>query len=74
MIEKILETAFSGFWPFVGVSILLNATAYFCVNLALRMWKVFLFMLMVMVRGWPTKELMDAALVIFKSTVHTKDE
>lgn len=53
MINKIIEIAFSGFWPFVGMMILLNGAAYFTVNGFVRIWSRFMRMLMVRKHGWP---------------------
>jgi hypothetical protein len=57
MINKILEIAFSGFWPFVGMMILLNGSAYFFVNMVVKMWVRFTRMLMVRKHGWPPAHL-----------------
>lgn len=53
MIHKILEIAFSGFWQFIGMSILLNGLAFFAVNGFLKIWSRFMRMLMVRKHGWP---------------------
>lgn len=57
MINKILEIAFSGFWPFAGMMILLNGVAYFFVNMVVKMWVRFTRMLMVRKHGWPPAHL-----------------
>lgn len=57
MITKIIEIAFSGFWPFIGMAILLNGAAYFIVNGLLRIWGRFMRMLMVRKHGWPPEHL-----------------
>jgi hypothetical protein len=57
MINKILEIAFSGFWPFVGMAILLNGAAYFLVNMVIRIWVRFTRVLMVRKHGWPPEHL-----------------
>jgi len=57
MINKILEIAFSDFWSFIGMMILLNGSAYFAVNGLLKMWSRFLRMLMVRKHGWPPSHL-----------------
>ncbi|PSR54172.1 hypothetical protein AHMF7605_11890 [Adhaeribacter arboris] len=64
MINKILEIAFSGFFPFLGMTILLNGFAYFAVNGILRIvheifrfWLRFMRMLMVRKHGWPPPHL-----------------
>jgi hypothetical protein len=57
MINKILEIAFSGFWPFVGMMILLNGAAYFIVNMIIKMWVRFTRVLMVRKHGWPPAHL-----------------
>lgn len=57
MITKILEIAFSGFWSFIGVAILLNGLFYFSVNGFLRAWSRFMRMLMVRKHGWPPNHL-----------------
>lgn len=57
MISKILEIAFSGFWSFVGMIILLNGAAYFIVNMIIRMWVRFTRVLMVRKHGWPPPHL-----------------
>jgi hypothetical protein len=53
MIYKILDIAFSGFWPFVGMAIILNGAAYFVVNGLLKIWIRFMRMLQVRKHGWP---------------------
>jgi hypothetical protein len=57
MINKILEIAFSGFWPFCGICILLNGTAYVIVNGIIKILSRFLRMLMVRKHGWPPSHL-----------------
>lgn len=59
MINKILEITFSGFWPFVGMAILLNGGAYFIVNMFIRIWGYTTRMLMVRKHGW-TPDHLDA--------------
>lgn len=53
MINKIIETAFSGFWQFCGMTMLLNGLAYFVINGILRLFSRFFRMLMVRKHGWP---------------------
>jgi hypothetical protein len=55
--NKILEIAFSGFWQFCGMAILLNGLFYFTINGLLRFWSRFLRMLMVRKHGWPPSHL-----------------
>lgn len=57
MIEKILDITFSGFWPFVGMIILINSTLAIIVNEIVRMWSRFMRMLMVRKHGWPPDHL-----------------
>lgn len=57
MINKIIEIAFSGFWPFVVILVLLNGIAYFIINALLRIWSRFMRMLMVRKHGWPPAHL-----------------
>ena len=57
MIQQILDIAFSGFWPFVGITILLNGLAYFLVNGVLRLFTRFFRMIMVLIKGWPPEHL-----------------
>lgn len=53
MIEKILDIAFSGFFPFLGMIILINAIVYAAFNAVLKFWSRFMRMLMVRKHGWP---------------------
>lgn len=55
--KTILEIAFSGFWQFCGITILLNGAAYFITNAVLRMWHRLIRMTMVLSRGWPPNHL-----------------
>ncbi len=55
--KQIIEIAFSGFWQFVGMMILLNGAAYFLVNGFVRLWTRFLRMIMVYKHGWPPPHL-----------------
>lgn len=55
--EKIIEIAFSGFWCFIGMCILLNGLAFFLVNGIVRIWSRFMRMLMVRKHGWPPNRL-----------------
>ena len=57
MINNILEIAFSGFWNFIGMAILLNGLAYFLVNGILRLFSRFSRMIMVRKHGWPPSHL-----------------
>lgn len=57
MIAKIIEIAFSGFWPFFGMMILLNGAAYYTVNGLVKIWRMFMRMLMVRKHGWPPSHL-----------------
>jgi nucleoside recognition membrane protein YjiH len=57
MINKIIEIALSGFWPFVGIVILLNGAAYFTINGLIKIWSRFMRMLMVRKHGWPPNHL-----------------
>ena len=57
MIERILDIAFSGFWPFIGMTILLNGVAYFIINGILKIWGRFMRMLTVRKHGWPPSHL-----------------
>ena len=57
VINKIIEIAFSGFWPFIGMMILLNGAAFFTVNGLIRIWIRFMRMIMVLKRGWPPNHL-----------------
>lgn len=57
MINKILEIAFSGFWQFCGITILLNGLAYFTINGILRLFSRFFRMLMIRKHGWPPSHL-----------------
>jgi hypothetical protein len=57
MMKEILNIAFSGFWPFVGMTIILNGVAYFVVNGLLRLWTRLMRMLMVSKHGWPPEHL-----------------
>lgn len=55
--EEILKITFSGFWSFVGMTILLYGLFYFIVNGAMRVWARFMRMLMVRKHGWPPSHL-----------------
>jgi hypothetical protein len=55
--NKILEIAFSGFWCFIGMLILLNGVAYYTVNGIVKIWSKFMRMLMVRKHGWPPEHL-----------------
>ncbi|TXK52379.1 hypothetical protein FVR03_01295 [Pontibacter qinzhouensis] len=57
MIEKIIDIAFSGFWNFIGMTVLLNGFAYFVVNALLRMWTRLMRCIMVLRKGWPPAHL-----------------
>ena len=57
MIIKTLEIAFSGFWQFCGITILLNGLAYFTINGILRLFSRFFRMLMIRKHGWPPSHL-----------------
>lgn len=57
MINKILEIAFSGFWEFVGMAILLNGLGYFACNTIARIFSRLFRMLMVRKHGWPPEHL-----------------
>lgn len=52
-----IETALSGFWPFVGASVMLYVALFFLSNLILRIWSRFMRMLMVRKHGWPPSHL-----------------
>jgi len=56
MIE-ILKFACSGFWTFIGVSMLLPLILYFIVNGIIKIWSRFLRLLMILFRGWPPEHL-----------------
>ena len=57
MIEKILDIAFSGFWPFLGMLILLNLILAGTLNVIYKSWRRFMRMLMVRKHGWPPEHL-----------------
>jgi len=57
MIERILEIAFSGFWSFVGIVLLLNIVFATLTNGIIRIWSRFMRMLMVRKHGWPPEHL-----------------
>jgi hypothetical protein len=57
MVNKILEIAFSGFWQFIGMSILLNGLAYFLVNGILRLVTRFFRLLNLLKNGYPPNHL-----------------
>ncbi len=57
MIETILEIAFRGFWPFLGMLILLNLVLALVINTIYKSWKRFTRMLMVRKHGWPPEHL-----------------
>ena len=51
--SKILEIAFSGFWPFVGIWILI----YIPFSTLLSIWSRLMRMIMVSKHGWPPSHL-----------------
>ena len=55
--KQILDIAFSGFWQFIGMAILLNGLAYFTVNGITRVFTRFMRMLQVRKQGWPPNHL-----------------
>lgn len=55
--KQILEIAFSGFWQFIGMGILLNGLFYFVVNGIIKFSSRFFRMLMVRKHGWPPSHL-----------------
>lgn len=57
MIDKIIDVAFSGFFNFCGMAILLNGLAYFGINGLLRGWVRLTRTIMVSLRGWPPSHL-----------------
>jgi hypothetical protein len=57
IINKILEIAFSGFWKFCGMAILLNGFFYFTINGLLKFWSRLFRVLMVRKHGWPPSHL-----------------
>lgn len=57
MTETILKIAFSGFWPFVGMSIFLYWFFYFIINGIIKIWIRFTRVLMVRKHGWPPSHL-----------------
>ena len=56
-IFKIFDLACSGFWPFIGVSLLCSMFLYFGVNGILNAWSKLLSRLAVYFRGWPPTHL-----------------
>lgn len=56
MINQILTIAFSGFWNFVGMTILLGIPVNAIVSIMTALFKMF----SVWGRGWPTKDEMPA--------------
>lgn len=57
MVNRLIEIAFSDFWPFIGVLILLNTIFYFIVNGIIKIWSRFTRMMMVRKHGWPPSHL-----------------
>lgn len=57
MINNIIDTAFSGFWAFIGMIILLNGAAYYLLNFIVKLWGRFTRMVMVSIHGWPPPHL-----------------
>ncbi|MCK4824210.1 hypothetical protein KA005_51135 [bacterium] len=57
MIEKILDIAFSGLFPFIGMMILLNIVVLYTLNTLYKSWRRFMRMLMVRKHGWPPEHL-----------------
>ena len=51
---EILEFALSGFWKFVGCTILFNGGAYFLVNGLIKVWTRLMRMIMVSIHGLAT--------------------
>jgi hypothetical protein len=57
MAEKLIDIAFSGFWGFVGVSLLLSGFMALTLTFILKMWSRFMRMIMVRKHGWPPQYL-----------------
>lgn len=57
MIEKILDIAFSGFWPFIGILTLINVVLYYVTNFFIRIWIRFMRLLTINRNGWPPPHL-----------------
>ena len=57
MIGKILDIAFSGFWPFIGMLILINLVLALVINTIYKSWRRFTRLLMVRKHGWPPEHL-----------------
>lgn len=56
MINKILDFAFSGFWPFIGIAVLFiftSASFVAIINLLFRMWNRIIRHLNIRSKGWP---------------------
>ena len=56
MIE-ILKFACQGFWYFVGTLMLTSLIGYYLVNGVILIWRRFMRMIMVTLRGWPPPHL-----------------
>jgi hypothetical protein len=54
---KLVEIAFSGFWEFIGMFILIYTFIFFIINGLVKMWSRFMRMLMVRKHGWPPSHL-----------------
>lgn len=57
MFSKVIEVAFSGFWQFVGLKIILNGVVYFTTSFLVKIWSRLMRMLMVRKHGWPPSHL-----------------
>lgn len=55
--EKLVEFAVSGFWPFVGSLIMLYTVLFFVTNGILKISSRFLRFLNIAFRGWPPAHL-----------------
>lgn len=53
MIDKIIDTAFYGFWHFIGMFLMIYNILGLLVNMILRMWSRFFRSMMVRKHGWP---------------------
>lgn len=57
IMDKIIETMFSGFFNFIGMMMLICTILHYGINVIVRIWHIFMRMLMVRKHGWPPSHL-----------------
>jgi len=57
MVQDILNVAFSGFWSWLGIFLLISMILSLVFKFIIRIWTRFMRMLMVRKHGWPPSHL-----------------